>query len=161
ALALPGARLFGLALVMQLLAAGERQLDLGAALLVEIELERHDGHPLALDRAAELVDLTPVEEQSARALGGVIEAAGLQIFGNVGVDEPKVPAARVGVGLADRGLAGAQRLHLAAGERDASLEHFADLVVEARLAVVGDDAQLAVGFRRHGSIASAGALAVA
>src|SRR5438105_13502040 len=88
ALALPGALLLGLALVMQLLAAGERDFDLGAALLVEIELERHDGHPLALDRAAELVDLTPVQQEPARALGGMVEAAGLQIFGNVCVAEP-------------------------------------------------------------------------
>src|SRR3989304_6172433 len=51
AFALPGAFLFGLALVVQLLALGKRELDLGAAFFIEIELERHHRHALALDRA--------------------------------------------------------------------------------------------------------------
>src|SRR5262245_46965296 len=59
ALALPAALLLGLALVVKLLAAGERDLDLGAALLVEIELERHERHALTLDGAHQLVDLVP------------------------------------------------------------------------------------------------------
>src|SRR5262249_15017008 len=58
-------------------------------------------------------------------------------------------AAGVGIGFPDRGLALAQRLHLAARKRDAGFEHLADLIVEARLAVVGDDLLLAVRFRRH------------
>src|SRR5688572_33279639 len=47
----PRALLLGLALVVQLLALGQRELHLGAALVVEIELERHQRHALALDRA--------------------------------------------------------------------------------------------------------------
>src|SRR4029453_1887479 len=50
ALAFPAALLLGLALVVELLAAGERKLDLGAPFFVEIELERHERHALALDR---------------------------------------------------------------------------------------------------------------
>ena len=69
----------------------------------------------------------------------MIEAAGLQVFGDVGIDQPDLAAARVGIGLGDRRLAGAQRLDLAAGQRDAGLELLADLVVEARLAVLRDD----------------------
>ena len=53
----------------------ERDLDLGAALLVEIKLERHDGHALALDRAGQLVDLALMQQQFARPLRRVIEAA--------------------------------------------------------------------------------------
>src|SRR5688572_7552408 len=48
ALALPVAVLDRLALVVRLLAGGQRDLDLGAALLVEIDLQRHDGAALAL-----------------------------------------------------------------------------------------------------------------
>src|SRR5215510_12195537 len=88
ALALPGALLLGLTLVVELLAARERELDLGAALLVEIELERHQRHALALDCARELVDLALVQQQPARPLGEMVEAAGLQVFGNVGIDQP-------------------------------------------------------------------------
>src|SRR5207237_7567581 len=101
ALALPGALLLGLALVVQLLAAGERKLDLGAALFVEIELERDERHDLALDRTPELVDLAAVQQQPTRALGRMVEAAGLQIFGDVGVDEPELAAAGVGVGFSN------------------------------------------------------------
>src|SRR5262249_39381779 len=60
--ALPAALLLGLALVVEVLGARERQLDLGAAPLVEIELERHQCHALALDRARELVDLALVQQ---------------------------------------------------------------------------------------------------
>ena len=79
----------------------------------------------------------------------MVKATGLQVFGNVGVDQPDLASARVGVGFPDARLPLTQRLDLAAGERNAGLEHLADLIVEARLAVVGDDAQLAVRFRRH------------
>src|SRR5258708_7199271 len=66
ALARPVAFLLGLALVMQLLALGERELDLGAALVVEIDLQRYDGHAFALDRAHQLVDLPLVQQKLAR-----------------------------------------------------------------------------------------------
>src|ERR1044072_1079079 len=138
-LALPVALLLGLALVVQLLAARQREFDLGAALLVEIELERHERHSLALDRADQLVDLALMQQQLARALGRVIEAPGLQIFHDVRVDQPDLAAARIGIGLRDRRLADAQRFHLAAGQRDAGLELLADLVIETALAVLGDD----------------------
>src|SRR5712671_1252678 len=55
ALPLPAALFLGFTLVVQLLAARERKLELGAALQVEIKLERHEGHALALDRTQKLV----------------------------------------------------------------------------------------------------------
>ncbi len=84
---------------------GERELDLGAALLVEIELERHERHALALDRAGKLVDLAPVQQQLARALGRMVEAAALQVFRDIGVDQPELAAAGIGIGFRDRRLA--------------------------------------------------------
>src|SRR5690349_20797726 len=48
ALAVPAALLLGVALVVKLLAARQRQFDLGAATLVEIELERYQRHAFAL-----------------------------------------------------------------------------------------------------------------
>src|SRR5262245_30543523 len=85
ALALPAPLLLGLSLIVKLLAARERNLDLGAAFFVEIEFERHECHAFALDRTHELVDLVPVQQQPARAFRQMIEAACLQIFRNVGV----------------------------------------------------------------------------
>src|SRR6516162_6240849 len=149
ALPLPAALLLGLALVVQLLAAGERKLELGAALLIEIEPERHERHSLALDRAHELVDLAAVKQELAHALGRMVEAAALQVFRDIGVDKPDLAAARIGVGFCDRRLAAAQRFNLRAGEREAGLERLTDLIVEARLAIVGDHTNLAVRFRGH------------
>src|SRR5262249_42967268 len=120
-LALPPALLLCLPFVVELLAAGASELDLGAPLVVEIELERDERHPLALDRSRQLVDLPAVQQELARPLGRMIEAAALQIFRNVRVDEPDLPAARIGIGLGDRRLALAQRLHLGPGEGDARL----------------------------------------
>ena len=49
-LPVPVALLLGFALVVQLLALGQRDLQLRAALGVEVHLERHEGHALARDR---------------------------------------------------------------------------------------------------------------
>src|SRR5712671_2400917 len=151
ALALPAAFLFGLALVVKLLAARERNLDLGAALFIEIELERHERHALTLDGASELVDLAAVQQQFARPFGRMVEASTLPVFRNIGIDEPDLPIASVRVGFSDRGLAQAQRLDLGAGQRDAGLEDLANFIIEARLAIVGDDFDVAVRFGRHAS----------
>src|ERR1700728_541110 len=133
ALAGPPALFLGLALVVELLAAREGKLDLGAALFVEIELERNERHALALDRADEFVDLALMQQQLARPFRRVIGAVGLQVCRVVGVDQPELAAAGVGVGLRDRRLALAQRLHLGAGQRDAGLHGLVDEVIEARL----------------------------
>src|SRR5581483_7256600 len=123
ALAIPASFLQRFALVVQLLAAAERYLDLRAALVVEIDLQRNDGHALALHGARKLVDLALVQQELARALGRVIEAVRLQIFRDVGVDQPDLAVAAVGIGLGNRALALAQRLHLGAGQDEAGLEH--------------------------------------
>src|SRR5208282_3084097 len=78
AFALPAALLFRLALVVEFLAAAERDLDLGAPLVVEEHLERYDGHALAVDRGGELVDLATVQQELARSLRRMIEPAGLE-----------------------------------------------------------------------------------
>jgi hypothetical protein len=132
---------------VQLLAARERELQFGAALFVEIELERYERHALALDRAGELLDLAAVQQQLTDALGRVIEAPALQIFGDIRIHEPKLAAAGVRVRLRDRRPALPQRLDLGAGEGDPGLEHLADLVIEPRSAIVGDN--LAIGFDGH------------
>src|SRR5262249_41522105 len=56
------------------------------------------------------------------------------------------PAAGVSIGLSDCRLALTERFHLGAGEREASLERFINEIIKARLAIVGDDAQLLRGF---------------
>src|SRR5271155_3888514 len=94
ALALPRALLFGVALVVKLLAAGQGQLDLGTALFVKIELERHQRHAFTLDRAEQFVDLPAMQQEFPRPLRRVVEAVRLLIFGYVRVDEPDLAVAR-------------------------------------------------------------------
>src|SRR5512138_3406475 len=78
--AAPVALLRGLALVVQLLALGDRQQQLRPAALVEIELQRDQRHALAIDRAHQLVGLLAMQQQFSRPLRLVIEAVALQIF---------------------------------------------------------------------------------
>ncbi|PAV65923.1 hypothetical protein WR25_04339 [Diploscapter pachys] len=124
---------------------GERQFHLGAAAPVEIHAERHEGHALARDGAMELVYLTFVKQQFTRALGFVIEAVAVAEFGDVGVDQPHLPVAHLGIAFADAALAEAQGFHLGAGERDPRLIDGIDAVFEPRLAVLGDDLLLVEG----------------
>jgi hypothetical protein len=48
------------------------------------------------------VDLSAVQEQLACALGRMIKAPTLQIFGDVGIDEPDLAIARIGIRFGDR-----------------------------------------------------------
>src|SRR5262249_37736501 len=69
----------------------------------------------------------------------VIEAVALQIFRDVGVDQPELAILGIGVGFRDRALAAADRLHLGAGQGKAGLDGVLDRIVEARFAIFGND----------------------
>ena len=97
AFALPVACLLALALVVDLLALGERNLDFRPPPLIEVEFQGHDGHAVALHGADQPVHLTAVQEKLSRALRLVVEAVGLQIFRDVGVDQPDLAAFRANV----------------------------------------------------------------
>ena len=72
-----------------------------------------------------------VQQQLARALGLVVEAVGLAVFRNIGVDQPELAALHRGIGFGEIGAALAQRLHLRALQLDAGLEGVEDLVVDS------------------------------
>src|SRR5262245_18512850 len=84
ALAIPVALLLGLALVVQLLAASEAEFHFGAAARVEIHLQRDQREAFALRGTDQLRDLPLVQKQPARTARLVIEAVGLQVFGDIG-----------------------------------------------------------------------------
>src|SRR5471032_3412444 len=153
-LALPVAVLECLALVVRLLALRERDLDLGAALAVEIDLQRHDRAALALDRADQLADLGLVQQQLARPLGLVVVAVARRIKRNVGVDQPRLAALLGDIRLGDRAAAAAQRLHLCARQLQARLEGLFDEVVEPRFAVLGHHLAVQFGFLGQGILLS-------
>ena len=85
--ALPVARAFGGALVMQLLTACQCDFDLRSTAIIKVDLGGHQRHAIALDRADQPVDLAAVEQESARPARLMVEAVALQIFWDVGVDE--------------------------------------------------------------------------
>ena len=86
-----------------------------------------------------------MQKELARPFRRVVVASGLHVFRDVGIDQPDLAVAGIGIGFRNRCLTGAQRLHLAAGERNAGLESLSDLVIESRLAIVRDN--LAAGAR--------------
>src|SRR5262249_4727475 len=118
AFTVPGALLFGVALVVELLAARQRELHFGATFFVEIKLERNKRHALALDCSDQFVDLPAMQQKLAWPFWRVVEAVRLQVLGNVGIDQPDLAAAGIGIGFGDCRLAGPQRFHFRAGERD-------------------------------------------
>src|SRR5882724_375873 len=63
--ALPVAVLFGVALIVLLLALGEADLQFRAALL-PVQLQRHHGVTAPLHRADQMVEFAPIEKQFAR-----------------------------------------------------------------------------------------------
>src|SRR3546814_13475499 len=95
-------------------------------------LQRDQGDALALYRPEQLVEFTPVDQQSARAERLVIARAGLLVFRNMAVDQIEAAVLRSGVGFVEAYAALAQRLDLAAFQHDAGLDHLVDEVIVPR-----------------------------
>jgi len=138
-LALPVATLLGFALVVQLFAARESQLELGAPAVVEVDAQGNERHAFALDRADQLVRFALMQEQFSRAARLMVQAIGLKVFGDIGVDEKDLAILLAGVGFGDVRLSLPQRFHLRAAKRNPGLEGVLDEVREARLPVFGDN----------------------
>src|SRR5690606_1768091 len=126
------------ALVVAALAARQRELDLGAAVL-EVERERHQGEAALRHLPRQPRDLAAVREQLAIAARIRVLAPGLLVGAHGRVHQPRLAAPHHGVGFGEAGLALAQRLHLRADEHDAGLERVEDLVVVARPPVLRDE----------------------
>ncbi len=97
----------------------------------------------------EAPDLRAVQEQLALAHRVVIAVGALRIGADVRPVQEHLPVALDGaIGVGQVQLAVAQALDLGADQRNARLEALQQLVVEARLAVVGDQLGACLG---HGS----------
>ena len=101
-LALRVLALLVLALVVLLLALADAELDLDAPVL-EVHLERQESVALGGGRGVELLDLAPMQEQLAIALGLVVPAVGPGILGHLHVDQPGLAVAHHRVGVAHDG----------------------------------------------------------
>ena len=80
------------------------------------------------------------DEQFAGPFLDVIEAIGLQIFRDMGVDKPEFALFRRSVGFGDLSLAQTQRFDLGAGQDNAGLQGIPDLIVKARTTVFSHEA---------------------
>src|SRR5690606_34227830 len=104
----------------------------------EVEPRRHDRHALALERAADRLDLRRVQEELPRPLGGVAERRAGQLR-DVHALEERLAALDRAPRVGQVGRAVAQGLHLAAQQGQAGLVAIAQLEVEARPLVAGDE----------------------
>src|SRR5690606_31609755 len=111
ALAVPRAQ--RLPLVVLLLTARHRDLDLGDPAR-QIHLQGDDGEPFLLDAAQQAIDLLAMEQQLARAQRLVPEVTRLIVGGDVRVNQPQLAVARLDVALPQVDVPGANRLDLGA-----------------------------------------------
>src|SRR5690606_13631331 len=128
----------GLALVVALLALGQRDLELD---LVALPVHRggHEGVAVALHAADQVVDLAPVQQQLAAALGvGDDMGRGLDQRRDLRAVQEQLAIAHHRVAFADVRAAGANRLELPALQRHSRLEALVELVIVARAPVQRD-----------------------
>ncbi len=121
--------------IVELLALGQTELNLGPALVADVHAQRHDRQPLGRGLAHQRVDLRPVEQQLAVAPRLVVVAVALLEWRDVRVHQPRLALFDTRIGVGQVGLAGTDALDLRTGQDDARLERIGDEVVVARLAV--------------------------
>src|SRR6202022_2735150 len=101
----------------------------------EVDARRYEREPALLDAALDAVDLAPVGQQLARALGIVVVARRRAVGRNVHVVQPQLAVADAGVAVLELCPAGAQRLDLRALQHDAALQALEQVVAKRRVAV--------------------------
>src|SRR5262245_5521980 len=112
--------------IVVLLAAGETELDLRAPPAGDVHPQRHDRLALRLGPAEQLVDLRPVQQQLAHALGLVVVAVALLEWRDMGADQPGLSVLDARIGIGQVHLARAERLDLGPGQHEAGLERLVD-----------------------------------
>jgi hypothetical protein len=138
-LPLPVPLLHRFALVVHLLAPGQRQFDLRPPSAVKIDRQGHEREALAVHRSMQLGDFATLQQQLPLASRLMVEAVAVAIFRNVAVDQPHLVILDGGVTLRYRSLALPQRFYLGSGELNPGLEPLLDEIVESRPPVLGDD----------------------
>src|SRR5215207_898242 len=136
-LALHLALLDRLALVADVLAARQRDLDLRARAL-EVEPRRHQRQSLLARLPDQPLDLALVHQQLARALGLVVLARGRRVRRDVDVVQPDLAVLNLRVAVLELRLSAAQRLDLGAGQHESGLPALEQVIAVGRL-LVGRD----------------------
>jgi site-specific DNA recombinase len=121
-------------LVVQLLAAGQSQFDLGAPVL-EIHLGGHHRIATLVHPSLQPLDLAAVQQQLADSHGVVVPHVALLVRADMYADQVELAAADLGVAVPQGDAAPAQTLHLRADQRDTGLHGLLDEVVVVCLAI--------------------------
>ncbi len=145
-LAIPVALGRGFALVGDLLALGDADLQLRDSLVVEVKDKGDKGQALALRGVPEIGKLFARDKQLAAAAFLVAEHLGLFVGGDVAVDEPQLSIVDGGIAFGDVGAALAEGLNLGTFQDDAAFDVILDGIVEAGAAVFGGHAVVRIGF---------------
>lgn len=126
------------ALVVQLLAAADAEIDLDAPVLEE-HLQRHERQSLRLGLQLEVEDLLRVHEQLALALRLVVEPVAEAVARDVRPQEPELALQHGAVGPGERDLPLPARLHLGSRKDDTALDRLEYGIVVPGLSVLGED----------------------
>ena len=86
-----------------------------------------------------LLDLLLVQQQAAPGKRLMVKRPAGQVLRDVAVHQPDVAAAHFGVGVAQIGLAVAQRFHLGARKDHARFHFFEKVIVVGSGAILGND----------------------
>src|SRR5208282_1768312 len=125
-----------IAFVVRVLALGESQFNLGAAVF-EIEFQRDDRIALLAHAAPQAIDLAAMHQEFSRAGFLVAELSRGSVGADVNALEERFAVFDAGVAVSEICAMRTQRLDLGAGECEAGLEGLLDEEVVPRLAVVG------------------------
>ena len=86
-----------------------------------------------------LLDLLLMQQQPAARKRLVIEGSAGEVLWDVAIHQPDAGAAHLGIGIAQVGLALAQRLYLGAGQRHSGFHLFEQVIVVGGGAILGND----------------------
>src|SRR5699024_9829852 len=133
-LALLGAALDVLTLVVVLLTAGQRELAVQAT-IDEVQLQRNQSVVAVAYLAHQRVNLATVQQQLTHASRGVVPEVAAGVLRDMQPPQPDLSGIDGGISVHEAGLALPQGLDLCADENIASLATMQVVVVVARLAV--------------------------
>jgi hypothetical protein len=125
-------------LVMELLAAGERESDFESA-AAKVEIEGNQGKTLLLNLADEPSNLLRVEEELPRSLGILVPTPRRIVWRDVERVKPDFPALNPGEGVLEGNLPLPERLYLRTYQNHPGLPAIEDRILVTSLSVRSDD----------------------
>ena len=138
-----------LTFVVFALATGQRQQNFYFAAF-EIKLEGNQGLAFFIDLAVQLLDLSSVQQQLAGPHRIMIVIICKRVGADVHLIDENFTIFDPGIGVLEIGPALPQRFDLRAHQNEAGFNGFIDEIIEARLAVLGNDFD--GGFIQFGSL---------